>query len=498
MYNSYSNRSEDRKEEKPPYSRIFVVCGKQTREEDLQAAFERFGTIEDLHIPRDRNTGESKGVAYIKYTKTSAAAAAIRDLHLKPLRVNQKPVKVMIALNRNESGTNNEEKYKRLFIKVHKDVSESDIIDHFSNFGRVSSVHLQKDKATGACKGFAYVNYSNFYDAAKSFEECDPKYKAVFATPKDELKRGRNILDTNPMLLNESSLGSNFSMNDSYSDHLLKDTPALTTKSMLYNYDTIIVTCSPQVPQKCIEKLFNIVPGMMQCQYTTDTYNGFCKAIITYDCEKAAAYALERINNFEFPSGEIVTIKPDDNPLNKVASNLANIVNSFKNSLDAGNPNLLQLADAIAQTSSLIKAATTCKMESKVHGSESDNYGNICLPSPQPMANPTSRIAQRCFIVCKPCPPSLSVLRDIFCRFGDLIDVCTFPNKTFGFVKYASIKAAQDAMRTLNGVIFHGVHYKVLEADERPCKDEDNSKTEDLEYLEHGKESKRIKLHQSD
>ncbi|XP_063828582.1 RNA-binding protein 45-like [Ostrinia nubilalis] len=236
---------------------------------------------------------------------------------------------------------------------------------------------------------------------------------------------------------------------------------------------------------------------MQQCQYTADTYNGICKAVVTYDSEKAAAYALERINNYEFPSGEIVTIKPDDNPLNKVASNLANIVNSFKNSLDAGNPNLLQLADAIAQTSSLIKAATTGKIDQKVHTSESETYGNVCLPPPQPTVGTMHRVAQRCFIVCKPYPPSLSVLRDIFCRFGDLIDVCTFPNKTFGFVKYASIRAAQEAMRTLNGKVLHGVHYKVLEADERPSKDED-VKLDDPEYLEPSQGSKRIKLHQSD
>ncbi|XP_028161438.1 RNA-binding protein 45-like [Ostrinia furnacalis] len=497
MYNNYSNRSEDRKEEKPPYSRIFVVCGKQTREEDLQQSFEQFGTIEDLHIPRDRNSGEPKGVAYIKFTKTSSAAAAIQELHLKPLRANQKPVKVMIALNRSDPGTNNEERYKRLFIKVHKDISESEIIDHFSKFGRVNSVHLQKDKATGVCKGFAYVHYSNFYDAAKAYEECDSKYKPVFATPKDELKRMRPSLDMSSMPHNESSLGSNYSMNDSFNDNLLKDSLNLTTNSLLCNYNTIIATCSPQVSQKSIERLFNIVPGMQQCQYTADTYNGICKAVVTYDSEKAAAYALERINNYEFPSGEIVTIKPDDNPLNKVASNLANIVNSFKNSLDAGNPNLLQLADAIAQTSSLIKAATTGKIDQKVHTSESETYGNVCLPPPQPTVGTMHRVAQRCFIVCKPYPPSLSVLRDIFCRFGDLIDVCTFPNKTFGFVKYASIRAAQEAMRTLNGKVLHGVHYKVLEADERPSKDED-AKLDDPEYLEPSQGSKRIKLHQSD
>ncbi|CAH2068153.1 unnamed protein product, partial [Iphiclides podalirius] len=90
-------RNDNRKEDKPPYSRVFVVCGKQTREEDLRPYFEKFGTIEDIHIPRDRNSGESKGVAYIKYTKTSYAAAAIQGLHYKTLENDNKPLKVMEA-----------------------------------------------------------------------------------------------------------------------------------------------------------------------------------------------------------------------------------------------------------------------------------------------------------------------------------------------------------------------------------------------------------------
>ncbi|KPJ20282.1 hypothetical protein RR48_04880 [Papilio machaon] len=37
-------RNDERKEDKPPHSRIFVVCGKQTKEEDLRPPFEQFGT----------------------------------------------------------------------------------------------------------------------------------------------------------------------------------------------------------------------------------------------------------------------------------------------------------------------------------------------------------------------------------------------------------------------------------------------------------------------
>ncbi|XP_026764158.2 RNA-binding protein 45-like [Galleria mellonella] len=502
-------KNDERKDDKPPYSRIFVVCGKQLQEEDLKAPFEVFGDIEDLYIPRDRNSGESKGVAYIKYNKTSSAAAAIQELHMKNIKNSQKPIKVMVAASKNDVHSNNEEKYKRLFIKVHKEASESEIREHFSNFGKVDSVHLQRDRLTDMCKGFAYVNYTNFLEAAKAFENCDRKYRPVFATPKEELKRSRISLDGAGVNFGDSPQLNNFNSNrDSSIDHynqvrdgLQKDTLSL-IKAQPHHYDTVCVTCSPQVSQKHIEKLFNIIPGMNKCQYTTDTYNGICKSIITYDSEKAAAYAVERLNNFEFPSGEIVSVKPDDNPLNKAASTLTNIVNSFRNSIDAGNngKELLQLADAIAQASCLIKAATSGKVETKTD--KQDCLCSVPLPPPQPIVNNNSRVAQRCFIVCKPCPPPATVLKDAFCRFGDLIDVSTFPNKTFGFAKYASIRSAQEAIKTLNGAVLSGIKLKVMEADERPTKSDDYKmivEEQNDNFADYEKEKrKRMKLNDRD
>ncbi|KAM3956603.1 RNA-binding protein 45-like [Aphomia sociella] len=495
-----STRNDERKEDKPPYSRIFVVCSKLMQEEDLKGPFERFGEIEDLYMPRDRNTGESKGVAYIKYSKTTSAAMAIEELHMKTIKNSQKPIKVMVAASKNDVHISNEEKYKRLFIKVHREASESEIKEHFSNFGQVESVHLQRDRLTELCKGFAYVNYGTFLEAAKAYENCDRKYRPVFATPKEELKRSRNSLEGVGMNFGDTQMNSFSNNMDHFSQprNIHKDNMSL-IKAQPQNYDTISVTCTPQVSQKHIEKLFNIIPGMTQCQYTSDTYNGICRSIITYDSEKAAACAVERLNNFEFPSGEIVSVKPDDNPLNKAASNLTNIVNSFRNSIDAGNTGreLLQLADAIAQASSLIKAATSGKAELKTD--THDHKCSVQLPPPQPIVNSNSRVAQRCFIVCKPCPPPVSILRDAFCRFGDLIDVSTFPNKTFGFAKYASIKAAQEAIKTLNGATLSGSKLKVMEADEKPLKnDEYKMNVDDHNENFADQDRKRIKLHNSD
>ncbi|XP_034841170.1 RNA-binding protein 45-like [Maniola hyperantus] len=503
MMNMNNMRGVERKEETPPYSRLFVVCSKQLKKDDLRERFETFGAIEDLYIPKDRNTGESKGVAYVKYLKTSSAAAAIQDLHQKVFSPDNKPMKVMIAVNKNESPSQseNEDKYRRLFIKVPRDITESEVRQHFSAFGHVDHVRLQRDKVTDACKGFAYVQYASFYDAAKAFEECDRKYKPVFATPREDLKRSRNSVE----MWNENNdnfnnfNGPKYAQNNdrnimSRTDCIAQDIRNNSLSTDLQEFNNIAVVCSPQVPQKYISKLFSIVPGMAQCQYSVDTYNGISKALITYETSNSAAYALEKLNNFEFPSGEIITVKPDKNPLSKAADDLTDMVNSFKNAVDSGTPDLMQLANVIARASSLIKSVTLTTGHSESHVARSNDLDcNVTLPPPMPMADFNSKVAQRLFIICKPQPPPISILQDVFCRFGDLIQVSTIPNKTFGFVKYASEKSAREAINTLNGAIVSGIRLKVIEADEKPGKDERVAESGD-QNTDYDMDSKRMKL----
>ncbi|XP_049887962.1 RNA-binding protein 45-like [Pectinophora gossypiella] len=493
------------KEDVPPFSRIFIVCSKELREQDLRAPFEEHGDIEDLYMPRDRNTGDSKGVAYIKYSKTSSAAAAIHNLHLTTIKNVNKPIKVMVASNKNDKNDNSPEKHNRLFIKVPRHVTEDDITEHFSKFGKVESVYLQKDKTTNESRGLAYVQFKSFLDAALAFEECDRHYKAVFATPKQELKRGRDGQD----FYNEGIHSSN---NSIHKDNTMdfynyrndmphhKDGINSLIRTPPQNYRSVCVTCTPVVSQKHIERLFGIVPGMQQCQFTMDSYNGYSKAFISYEDERAAAYAVEKLNNYEFPSGEIVTVKPD-NPLSSAANNLTSIVNSFKNAVDSGSPDLLQLADAIAQASTLIKAATTGRMDMRVdppsNSRQELNHCSVSLPPVQPLAGPNYQVVQRCFIVCKPQPPPNHILMDVFSRFGDLIDIATFPSKTYCFARYASVRAAQEAIATLNGACVYGMRLKVMEAEDKHNKDNDqkmNVDSDQNELMDHDGDRKRKKL----
>lgn len=77
------------------------------------------------------------------------------------------------------------------------------------------------------------------------------------------------------------------------------------------------------------------------------------------------------------------------------------------------------------------------------------------------MANANAEVAQRCFIVCIPKALPTSVLKQTFCRFGDLIDVYLLPNKNCGYAKYASEESAKKAIKQLNGAEILNIRLKV-------------------------------------
>jgi cold-inducible RNA-binding protein len=63
-------------------------------EESLRTLFEAHGTVERVNICTDRDTGQSKGFAFVEMTDESAASQAIaalsgKELGGRPLTVNE-------------------------------------------------------------------------------------------------------------------------------------------------------------------------------------------------------------------------------------------------------------------------------------------------------------------------------------------------------------------------------------------------------------------------
>ena len=78
----------------PPFSRIFIVCSKKHTSDDMKAAFEQFGGIEDIWVVKDKHTKENRGVCYIKFAKASSAARACEEMDGKMIGEDPKPIKV--------------------------------------------------------------------------------------------------------------------------------------------------------------------------------------------------------------------------------------------------------------------------------------------------------------------------------------------------------------------------------------------------------------------
>ncbi|CAG9783262.1 unnamed protein product [Diatraea saccharalis] len=464
-YRRKTGRNDEPSHDSPTYSRLFIVSDKKTTEEEIRDAFLKFGTIEDIRMPRDHNTGMSKGVAFIKFSKTSEAAFALEEMHLKTLPGYNRPVKVMVAANKSEIQTDDDsDKYRRLFITVPHQTTEEEIKDYFSAYGRVDDVYMQKDRNTGECKGFAYVKFRRFSEAAIAIEECDQIYRAIFALPKGHNRRQETSFESSINSLASTSTKRNALFS------AMKTSPE--------GYVRVNFMCGPFLTQRQVERIFDIVPGMVNCQYFVDLMLNCGKGTVTYSNPVSAAYAVEKLNRFEYPPGVKIFVKPDNfnfDPQEQNFSNVSHLVTNLKNTIatsaNSSSPDLAQLAEAIAEASKLIKMATTGITDDEIPDLNDLNYCSVKLPTQQPLADIDSPVAKRCFLVCKPQPPPLTVLRDIFCRFGDLINVYTLPGKTIGYARYASVKAAEEAMKVLHGAEICGVRIKVLEAeDEAPPK----------------------------
>lgn len=455
-YSRYDDRD---REDSPIYSRLFIVREKDIKEEQLREAFSQFGTIEDIRIPCNHKTGEAKGVAYIKFSKTSEAAIALESMRGKSIANSSRPLKIMVAANRSdiESDDYIHDKYRRLFLHISKDINEENLEEVFKQYGHIDDILIQRDKHTGESKRFAYIKYRKFSEAAAAFENCERKYRAIFAQPKGYNKRMETAFEAN---INNLALST--ANKKSFLMSMINVSPK--------GYTKISFRCSPFLTQMHVESLFNIVPGLVHCRYYVDLMGNFGKGMAHYSNPVSAAYAVEKLNEFEYPPGCKVFVRPtnnqqDEKDMPSISSAVSNLRNAISTTSNSASPDLAQLAEAIAEASKLIKMATAGVSDDNIPSSNDLNYCSVRLPPPQPLADIDSPVAKRCFLVCKPQPPPLTVLRDIFCRFGNLINVYTLHGKTVGYARYSVSESADEAIKTLHGAEVCGIRIRVLEAE---------------------------------
>lgn len=458
-------------DEYPPLSRLFIISSKSLGEKDFRDAFEKFGRIEELWVVRDRKTGENKGVTYIKYSKTSEAARAMDEMNGKNIGNVSRSIKVMIAASKQQGSKrepNEEEKTLRLFVKVPTSMTETELYDKFRQFGNVDYANIVKDHETNLSKGFGFVKYHKFYDAANAFENCDRSFRAVFAEPKKTSQdRGSKF----------NNFNENYNYdNENFNRNKRSFSPARSSFEPTFREDSftrIKVICPPMMTEEMLWRLFDIVPGMEFCQLRPNFNNSRNVGYVMYSSPKWASHAMEKLDNFEIRPGFNLIVQPDNDFANypPVPSRTHSLEQS---PIKEKGSEILHLAETIAKAAELLKSAGIPSdfLQLKLGDYTSpEKLCNVPLPDPKPLLGIDENPVARCFIVCSPHVPPMSALRDVFSRFGNLIDVYMLANKNCGFAKYGSVESAKDAINILNGCEVCGCRIKVIKAEEPPDHD---------------------------
>ena len=554
-YRNSSSRSTSRrqnvgvggvKEAVPRYSRLFVVGGIGCSEDDFKAEFCRYGHVEYVKCVKDKNTGSTKGLTYIKFAKASAAATALESLEGKKMGSDSRPIKIVIASERTDGTKEETIVATRLFIKVPKTLDIPDIKEIFSEWGDVEHVSLMRDHATGKPRGMAYVNYHKFSEAATAVESCDSSYNAVFAEPKSSApknsmasassgggnsRQGSGGFDNSGgggsgSVANAMMMGGGYGMNTS----MMNNTPA--AAAMMNNMASMMnmmqsfqatnsascklrVLFNPSVSKDMFWALFNIVPGLVSCDLVDMTNEGGISSVV-YNNPQSAAYAMERINGFEYPTGSRLTIRIDDSNVNytsgtsmgpsAAAMGSSAVVPSNGGSGGFGTnisvtpcvpDNVQTLIQTIQQATNALQTSGYGGMINNGSGGSMGMMGNlggmgmsgnvgsmamagggggtdaqqVCsaiLPARQPLMPANTRTEERLFFAFKDMIglPDPAVISDAFCRFGNLIEATCIPRKRCGYARYASAASAQAAIKVLNDHDLQGARLRVQVADD--------------------------------
>ncbi|XP_038607209.1 RNA-binding protein 45 isoform X2 [Tachyglossus aculeatus] len=442
--------------DEPPNSRVFLVISKSTPESVLRDRFSAFGDIQDIWVVRDKHTKESKGIAFVKFARSSQACRAMEEMHGQCLGPNDaKPIKVFIAQSRS-SGSHRDvedEELTRIFVMIPKAYTEEDLRDKFKVYGDIEYCSIIKNKNTGESKGLGYVRYLKPSQAALAIENCDRSYRAILAEPKNKATEASDQDYYSSM--RQETLGheqrvSMFPFEQTEFCNFEKNE----TRGQESVSKRLSVVSRVPFTQEQLFGLFDIIPGLEYCEIQRDPYSNYGHGVVQYFNVASAIYAKYKLHGFQYPPGNRIGV-------------------SFLEDGTNGSELLRKMATQMvaAQLASVVwnnPGQQQFMMPSPYGGSSSTQLPiqtDVVLPSCKKKALPDTTVKERLFVVFNPHPLPLDVLEDIFCRFGNLIEVYLVSGKNVGYVKYAERSSANDAIAALHGKILNGVRLKVMLAE---------------------------------
>uniref|UniRef100_F1KRR4 RNA-binding protein squid n=1 Tax=Ascaris suum TaxID=6253 RepID=F1KRR4_ASCSU len=142
--------------------------------EDLCNYFSQFGEVAQAQVKFDRNTGRSRGFAFVEFATGEACKAALgtREQTLKNKQIEVKPAK--------------SRENKKVFVGgLPADFPEEDLRAHFAQYGKVEDIEWPFDKQTKARRNFAFI----VFEEEESADRASSTPKQTFGSRECDVKK---------------------------------------------------------------------------------------------------------------------------------------------------------------------------------------------------------------------------------------------------------------------------------------------------------------------
>lgn len=165
--NGHNKGNEDKK--------IFVGgIGYEVTDEDLKTHFGEFGEVANAQVKFDRQTGRSRGFAFVEFTTGEACKTALasREQTIKGKQVEVKPAK--------------SRENKKVFVGgLPSDFNEGELRSHFEQYGKVEDIEWPFDKQTKTRRNFAFI----VFEEEEAADKASTQVKQTFGSRECDVKK---------------------------------------------------------------------------------------------------------------------------------------------------------------------------------------------------------------------------------------------------------------------------------------------------------------------
>lgn len=148
------------------YTHCFASMSDMT-ESSIKDLFDQHGKVDLVSLPKNRETGQPRGFAFVDMNTPEEMKAAIAAMDGQT--VNGRVVRASESVPKDEAGGDRQSKpvfekpqlpegYKKIYVgNIPFDCTREEILEIYQKYGDVTEVYIPRDANTGNGRGFAFV-----------------------------------------------------------------------------------------------------------------------------------------------------------------------------------------------------------------------------------------------------------------------------------------------------------------------------------------------------